>query len=465
MLLEKDIQCLFFEFVSSQAGIDQNDENVGSGNCGAELARVGMSVPVKQLAQDDTVSHLREAFRRGEDDLMSCEDWEVRVVEGVLGMNRLCSGTLYGMMFGECGSGCRAPRDYLSARASIQIEYSRVEELVCRKLDLRQGQGEQNYFKLLSRLSGSRDCILPGGFRPVLSEIVQRHRALQFLASDNVFRELYIETVISRIFYELDVLELRRLRLKDFRGTSLVGILLSMRGDESFDDLTDYFDYQHFYVLYSRFVELDVDGDQSLALDEFKRHDFGAITESALARIWDCNIRGKRGLFRDEVDPARKMSYHDFIYFYISDEDKTTERSIRYWFEIIDFDCDGWIGLQEIDHFYREQKARCRDLSYAVPELDNISCMVNDLLMPGIQCRYRLDDFLRNKLVAGHFFNILVNTKKCLSSMFMDGELNSLQTVILQRSGFKAPSPWDLHCQYQYQIIQDSRQDEASIQK
>lgn len=463
MLLEKDVQCLFFEFVTSKvsAGLSGEGAKCGDFRVGlVDITRGGELLSVAdQPEKRDMVGRLKEVFLGKEAGCISYEEWEVQVVEGVLGMSRLCSRTLYEMMYdaraGASSGGC------LGEGASVQIEYSRVEDLVCRRLDLSCAQGGLNYFKLLSRLSGSRDCILPLGFGPVLSEIISRHKALQFLAKDEVFKGLYIETVTSRIFYELDVLDLRRLRYKDFKNTRLVDILTNMRGEESFDDLVDYFNYQHFYVLYSRFVELDVDEDQSLTLDEFRRHDLGSITESALARIWDCSVRGKRELFQEELNPDRNMSYHDFIYFYISDEDKTTERSIRYWFEVVDFDCDGWISLCEIEHFYREQKSRCGGLNCFIPELNNISCMMNDLLMPSLQGRYRLDDFLRNRLVAGHFFNILVNTKKCLTSMFMDGELNSLQAVILPKHSDKShPTPWDLHCQYQYQIIQDSTNNE-----
>ncbi|OII75059.1 uncharacterized protein cubi_03169 [Cryptosporidium ubiquitum] len=467
ILLDKDIQCLFFEFVSSKISININDENTACGNYTVNLINntKNESSILKKSENEEIIDKLKKIFLDKENNCINYDEWETQVVEGLLGMNKLCSGTLYEMMNDEVNVKNSVPEVYLNHRNSVQIEYNKVEELVCKKLNLVQFYGGLNYFKLLSKLSESKDYIYPFGFKPVLEEIVNRHKALQFLVKNEIFKELYIETIISRIFYELDTLELRKLRFKDFKNTNLVDVLINMNGNESFDDLINYFNYQHFYVLYSRFVELDIDEDQYLSLDEFKKHDFGSITECALKRIWDCNIKEKKELFQDEVNPDRKMSYHDFIYFYISDEDKTTERSIRYWFEIIDFDCDGWISFNEIDHFFREQKNRCNDLNYFIPELNNISCMMNDLLMPGVHGKYRLDDFLRNKLVAGHFFNVLVNTKKCLTSMFMDAELNSLQAVVLPKLGCKSLSPWELHCQYQYQIIQDSRSEENTEAK
>lgn len=467
ILLDKEIQCLFFEFISSKISITVNNENEECGNYSVKLISNirNESSTIKQPESKDIINKLRDIFQRKENNCIDYNEWETQIVEGLLGMNKFCSGTLYEMMNNGINPKDSAKKVHLNNTDSIQIEYNKVEELVCKKLDLVQFNGGLNYFKLLSKLSNSKDYIYPYGFKPVLMEIVNRHKALQFLVKNEIFKELYVETIISRIFYELDTLELRKLRFKNFKNTNLVDILINMNGNESFDDLISYFNYQHFYVLYSRFVELDIDEDQCLTLDEFKKHDFGSITENALKRIWDCNIREKKELFQDRVDSNRRMSYHDFIYFYISDEDKTTERSIRYWFEIIDFDCDGWISFNEIDHFFREQKHRCNELNYFIPELNNIFCMMNDLLMPSVQGKYRLDDFLRNKLIAGHFFNVLVNTKKCLTSMFMDAELNSLQAVILPKIGYKLLSPWELHCQYQYQIIQDSRSDEDIQEK
>ncbi|EAK90460.1 protein phosphatase 2A regulatory subunit (contains a conserved version of EF hands) [Cryptosporidium parvum Iowa II] len=463
ILLEKDVQCLFFEFLSGKINISINDENSKLGNYNIKLTndmKRESSIVIKQPENEDIVEKLKEIFQGKENNCISYDEWEILIVEGLLGMNKLCSGTLYKIMNNEKDYEELVSKNDLNNKCSIQIEYNKVKDLFCKKMNMVQNDGGLNYFKLLSKLSRSKDCIYPFGFKPILNEIVNRHKALKFLVKDEIFKELYIETIISRIYYELDILEIRKLRFKDFKNTDLVDILINMKGNESFDDLINYFNYQHFYVLYSRFVELDSDEDRYLTLDDFKKHDSGSLTMNALTRIWECNICEKKELFEDELNRNRRMSYHDFIYFYISDEDKTTERSIRYWFEIIDFDCDGWISFSEIDYFFREQKSRCNDLNYFIPELNNISCMMNDLLMPGIQGRYRLDDFLRNKLIAGHFFNVLVNTKKCLTSMFMDAELNSIQAVILPKLGYKSPSPWELHCQYQYQIIQDSRNDQ-----
>ncbi|OII72354.1 hypothetical protein cand_013040 [Cryptosporidium andersoni] len=356
---------------------------------------------------------------------------------------------------------------------------------LCHKHGFELNDPSINYFRLLSYLSSSSKFILPGSFRPLLYELISRHLALKFLEDDKIFKELYVNTIIVRIYYDLDLIDLQKLRLKDIRNSDLITLLAEMVGSESFHDLQHYFNYQHFYVLYCRFIELDIDEDQVLSYKEFRNHDFGALTNKTCARLWDCKISNKKSLF-DQTTGNRTesvnslmisdyqvsilknfdtvnttfnkefyMKYEDFIYFYISDEDKTSERSIRYWFEIVDLDCNGWITPREIEYFYQEQYQRSYELRHTLPELNGILCMMNDLLMPKRPGGFRLDDFQKNKTVAGHFFNILVNTKKCLSTIFKDGEFNNIHNYFESKVCPKYYTPWELHCQYQYQIIQD----------
>jgi Ca2+-binding EF-hand superfamily protein len=42
------------------------------------------------------------------------------------------------------------------------------------------------------------------------------------------------------------------------------------------------------------------------------------------------------------------MSYEDFVYFILSEEDKTNNISLDYWFKCIDLDCDGCLRANEM---------------------------------------------------------------------------------------------------------------------
>ncbi len=42
------------------------------------------------------------------------------------------------------------------------------------------------------------------------------------------------------------------------------------------------------------------------------------------------------------------MSYEDFVWFILSEEDKSNELSLEYWFRCVDLDCDGRLRPNEM---------------------------------------------------------------------------------------------------------------------
>ena len=43
-----------------------------------------------------------------------------------------------------------------------------------------------------------------------------------------------------------------------------------------------------------------------------------------------------------------KMSYEDFVWFILSEEDKSNELSLEYWFRCVELDCDGALRPNEM---------------------------------------------------------------------------------------------------------------------
>ena len=75
-----------------------------------------------------------------------------------------------------------------------------------------------------------------------------------------------------------------------------------------------YFSYEHFYVLYCKFWELDGDHDFMITKEEFSRYSGHALSKKVVDRIFDqiprkfkCKVQGK-------------MSYEDFICKLLSDK-------------------------------------------------------------------------------------------------------------------------------------------------
>lgn len=69
--------------------------------------------------------------------------------------------------------------------------------------------------------------------------------------------------------------------------------------------------------------------------------------------------QGRRN--EDGSDPRATMTYEDYVYFMLSEEDRGNEHSLRYWFACVDLDGDGRIGHMEMRLFY-ESQVRCTPL-------------------------------------------------------------------------------------------------------
>lgn len=87
-------------------------------------------------------------------------------------------------------------------------------------------------------------------------------------------------------------------------------------------------------------------------------------------------------------DQPGKMSYEDFVCLLISEEDKTSEASLRYWFNVVDTNGDGILTPDEMRHFYREQHARMVELGLEAVAFDDLLTQMTDLLDPGALVRF-----------------------------------------------------------------------------
>jgi serine/threonine-protein phosphatase 2A regulatory subunit B'' len=79
-----------------------------------------------------------------------------------------------------------------------------------------------------------------------------------------------------------------------------------------------------------------------------------------------------------------KMSYEDFVWFILSEEDKTTELSLEYWFKCVDLDCDGRITPNEMQYFYEEQLHRMECMAQEPVLFEDIVCQMADMINPEV---------------------------------------------------------------------------------
>ncbi|KAJ6736266.1 PHOSPHATASE 2A REGULATORY SUBUNIT-RELATED [Salix viminalis] len=171
-----------------------------------------------------------------------------------------------------------------------------------------------------------RDCryLSQSDFKPILRELLATHSGLEFLQNTPEFQERYAETVIYRIFYYINRSGNGRLTLRELKSGNLIAAMQHADEEEDINKVIRYFSYEHFYVIYCKFWELDTDHDFLIDKENLIRYGNHALTYRILDRIFSQVPRK----FTSNVEG--KMCYEDFVYFMLSEEDKSSQPSLEY---------------------------------------------------------------------------------------------------------------------------------------
>ncbi|CAK0763377.1 hypothetical protein CVIRNUC_003051 [Coccomyxa viridis] len=257
--------------------------------------------------------------------------------------------------------------------------------------------------------SEGRHWVVQGDLKSMLAGILLSHPGLEFLQDTPEFQDRYAETVILRIFYSLDRSGLGRITLRDLKRGDLLSALQQLDKEDDVNKVLRYFSYEHFYVIYCKFWELDTDHDFFICKEDLLRYGNHSLTYRIVDRIFSQAARP----FASKTDG--KMGYEDFVYFILSEEDKTNNISLDYWFKCIDLDCDGCLRANEMLYFYEEQLHRMECLSQEPVLFEDVLCQIHDMVQPAVEGMFTLQDLKRQKSLAGILFNILFNLNKFIA--------------------------------------------------
>ncbi|KAJ6842897.1 serine/threonine protein phosphatase 2A regulatory subunit B''beta-like [Iris pallida] len=245
-------------------------------------------------------------------------------------------------------------------------------------------------------------------FKPVLRELLASHPGLEFLQSTPEFQERYAETVIYRIFYYVNRSGNGHLTLRELKRGNLIAAMQHADEEEDINKVLRYFSYEHFYVIYCKFWELDTDHDFLIDKENLIRYGNHALTYRIVDRIFSQVPRK----FTSKVEG--KMGYEDFVYFMLAEEDKSSEPSLEYWFKCIDLDGNGILTPNEMQFFYEEQLHRMECMAQEPVLFEDILCQMVDMVGPENESFLTLRDLKGCKL-SGNVFNILFNLNKFMA--------------------------------------------------
>ena len=122
-------------------------------------------------------------------------------------------------------------------------------------------------------------------FRSVLRCVLDTHPGLEFLKDSPEFQDRYLETVTYRIFYQVNVAWNGRMTLRELRRSNLVEAMTLVDEEEDINKVLKYFSYEHFYVVYCKFWELDTDHDFLIDKEDLLRYGNHALTYRAVDRV------------------------------------------------------------------------------------------------------------------------------------------------------------------------------------
>ncbi|CAM9138928.1 unnamed protein product, partial [Discosporangium mesarthrocarpum] len=281
------------------------------------------------------------------------------------------------------------------------------------------------FFRLVKK--PCNDYIEKDDLQPFMRELLLYHPGLEFLEAHPDFHPKYATTVTTRIFYIVNTSHevsshvlvcsrCGRISQGELRQSNLVKVFNTVDEEEDINKVTEYFSYEHFYVVFCRFYELDADRDGRLSREDLMKYGEHGLSQLIVDRIMSVGPRPfpQGRVNEDGSDPRATMTYEDYVYFMLSEEDRGNKHSLRYWFTCVDLDGDGCIGHMEMRLFYDSQIHRMESLGHEVVPFEDVVCQMWDMLKLGDRNYVTLQDFLKPEAlkVAGVFFDALFNLNK-----------------------------------------------------
>lgn len=127
----------------------------------------------------------------------------------------------------------------------------------------------------------------PDDFKQLFKYLLETHPGLEFLQATPEFQDRYADTVVMRIFFILDSNDDGKVAWRDFKQSNLMAVFFQVSNESDINVVRQYFSYEHFYVLYCRFWELDTDHDFLIDKEDFSRYEGHALSRKAVDRIFE----------------------------------------------------------------------------------------------------------------------------------------------------------------------------------
>ncbi|XP_054270322.1 uncharacterized protein LOC128991453 isoform X3 [Macrosteles quadrilineatus] len=310
------------------------------------------------------------------------------------------------------------------------------------------------FLRIASR-SSTRQYLLPEDLMGLVQDVVDTHPGLTFLKEAQEFHSRYVHTVISRIYYCVNQSWSGQITLPELRRSDFLRVVETLEREDDINQVTQYFSYEHFYVIYCKFWELDRDHDLFIDKNDLARHsdhgEYQALSSRLIDRIFSGTVT--RGKMASQLNgsPDAKMSYTEFVWFLLAEEDKQHPRAIEYWFRCMDLDGDGYLSMYELEYFYDEQLQRMEAIGIECLPFEDCLCQMLDMIRPSIPDKISLSDLKRCKMTP-IFFDTFFNLEKYLDHEQRD-PFASQRDHDTEDNENEQMSDWDRYAAEEYELL------------
>ena len=241
----------------------------------------------------------------------------VRITTDLLGLASFFAPAVIDRIRSSCGCSNSSSRDRGDGRTGVTREA--FQRWFCVAADdlppLCTCTPETRAFAVLRR-DRSRSYLTHDDCLELVRVFVARHPGLAFLSCTTEFQETYAKTIVYRIFYSMNRRLDGRLTRRDLERSDFVESCREVDMSADINSIYSYFSYEHFYVIYCKFWELDNDRDLRVSRDDLARYSDSALTSGIIDRI----VGGAPCLrWSDSQDT---IGYEEFVYFILSEEDE-----------------------------------------------------------------------------------------------------------------------------------------------
>ena len=320
--------------------------------------------------------------------------------------------------------------------------YWRVKKLSTR-------ESTWNFFQIVCK--GKNLEISAIDFREFIWAIVEEHPGLAFFAPAVDCHERYVDTVVGRIMFHVDRRQIGRVSYRDLKRSSVVNVWRDLDRINDINAIRAFFSYEHYYVIFCKFWELDTDRDGWIGKEEILKYDFHAIGERGADRLLkiygvSCNHKEffEQPTVLDEdvtmmelpTSFTKKIDYSLFVQFIQAQEDRSCDKSIDFFFRLADLTDSGFISLCDISYFYQEQRERLIFQGNEAPLVEDIFCQLTDMIRPENPGKFTVCDLRRSRKFAGNFFSVMFSLTKFLA--------------FEHREAAQEGGDWDKFCEIEY---------------